>query len=78
MTPYSLDIFESQLYWTSKDKGEVWIQDKFGRDEKEKLLIVNPWLTQVRIFHQWRYNQSGSHQPYFKLMAIVFLENGGG
>uniref|UniRef100_A0A8C6B9V0 Low-density lipoprotein receptor-related protein 2 n=1 Tax=Monodon monoceros TaxID=40151 RepID=A0A8C6B9V0_MONMO len=58
MTPYSLDIFESQLYWSSKDKGEVWIQDKFGRDEKEKLLIVNPWLTQVRIFHQWRYNQS--------------------
>ena len=77
MNPYSLDIFESQLYWTSKDKGEVWIQDKFGRNKKEKLLTVNPWLTQVRVFHQRKYNHSGSHKPYFKLMAIVFLENGG-
>uniref|UniRef100_A0A8D1CWI3 Low-density lipoprotein receptor-related protein 2 n=1 Tax=Sus scrofa TaxID=9823 RepID=A0A8D1CWI3_PIG len=58
MNPYSLDIFESQLYWISKDKGEIWVQDKFERDRKEKLLIVNPWLTQVRIFHQRRYNQS--------------------
>uniref|UniRef100_A0A452F8B2 Low-density lipoprotein receptor-related protein 2 n=1 Tax=Capra hircus TaxID=9925 RepID=A0A452F8B2_CAPHI len=58
VNPYSLDIFESQLYWTSKDKGEVWIQDKFGRNKKEKLLTVNPWLTQVRVFHQWKYNHS--------------------
>ncbi|XP_043344111.1 low-density lipoprotein receptor-related protein 2 isoform X2 [Cervus canadensis] len=58
VNPYSLDIFESQLYWTSKDKGEVWIQDKFGRNKKEKLLTVNPWLTQVRVFHQRKYNHS--------------------
>ncbi|XP_037704852.1 low-density lipoprotein receptor-related protein 2 isoform X2 [Choloepus didactylus] len=56
--PYSLDIFESQLYWVSKGKGEVWKEDKFGKEQKVKVLTVNPWLTQVRIFHQHRYNQS--------------------
>ncbi|XP_059560178.1 low-density lipoprotein receptor-related protein 2 [Myotis daubentonii] len=56
--PYSLDIFEGQLYWVSKDKGEVWTQDKFGQDKKEKMMTVSPWLTQVRVLHQHRYNQS--------------------
>ncbi|XP_021094201.1 low-density lipoprotein receptor-related protein 2 isoform X1 [Heterocephalus glaber] len=58
MKPYSLDIFEDQLYWVSKEKGEVWKQNKFGQGVKEKMLVVNPWLTQVRIFHQHRYNLS--------------------
>ncbi|XP_037379377.1 low-density lipoprotein receptor-related protein 2 [Talpa occidentalis] len=58
VSPYSLDIFESQLYWVSKDKGEIWMQDKFGREEKERLMIMSPWLTQARIFHQYRYNLS--------------------
>lgn len=60
MDPYSLDIFEGRLYWVSKEKGEVWTQDKFGQDKKEKMLTVSPWLTQVRVFHQHRYNQSGT------------------
>ncbi|KAI5929752.1 Low-density lipoprotein receptor-related protein 2 [Manis javanica] len=58
MSPYSLDIFEGLLYWISKDKGEIWKQDKFGQEEKEKMLVVNPWLTQARIFHQHRYDRS--------------------
>ncbi|KAK2501683.1 hypothetical protein MC885_006518, partial [Smutsia gigantea] len=58
MSPYSLDIFEGLLYWISKDKGEIWKQDKFGQEEKEKILVVNPWLTQARIFHQHRYDRS--------------------
>nr|XP_012637337.1 low-density lipoprotein receptor-related protein 2 [Microcebus murinus] len=56
--PYNLDIFEDQLYWISREKGEVWKQDKFGQGQKEKMLVVNPWLTQVRIFHQRRYDRS--------------------
>ncbi|KAK2503278.1 hypothetical protein MC885_002248 [Smutsia gigantea] len=59
MSPYSLDIFESLLFWISKDKEEIWKQDKFGQEEKEKILVVNPWLTQARIFRQHRYNRSG-------------------
>lgn len=60
MRPFSLDIFEDQLYWVAKEKGEVWRQNKFGRGNKAKVLVVNPWLTQVRVFHQLRYNQSGN------------------
>lgn len=63
MKPFSLDIFEDKLYWVAKEKGEVWRQNKFGKENKEKVLVVNPWLTQVRIFHQLRYNQSGEYQP---------------
>ncbi|XP_014344907.1 low-density lipoprotein receptor-related protein 2a [Latimeria chalumnae] len=55
--PYSLDAFEGHLYWTTKEKGEVWKKNKFGKGEKVKLLTINPWLTQVRIYHQSRYNQ---------------------
>uniref|UniRef100_A0A8C4XVC9 Low-density lipoprotein receptor-related protein 2 n=1 Tax=Falco tinnunculus TaxID=100819 RepID=A0A8C4XVC9_FALTI len=56
--PYSLDVFEGHLYWIAKERGEVWKKDKFGNGEKVKVLTVNPWLTQVRIYHQHRYNQS--------------------
>eukprot|EP00079_Xenopus_tropicalis_P011186 XP_002936802.2 PREDICTED: low-density lipoprotein receptor-related protein 2 isoform X2 [Xenopus tropicalis] len=56
--PYSLDVFEGHLYWTTKEKGEVWKKDKFGTGQKVKVLTVNPWLTQVRIYHGHRYNHS--------------------
>lgn len=72
--PYSLDIFEDQLYWVAKENGEVWKQDKFGKGEKEKMLVVNPWLTQVRIFHQLRYNKSGNHQLWH-YDALNYLES---
>jgi low density lipoprotein-related protein 2 len=29
--PVSLDVFESQLYWVTRDSGELFTQDKFGR-----------------------------------------------
>nr|XP_006135845.1 low-density lipoprotein receptor-related protein 2 isoform X1 [Pelodiscus sinensis] len=57
-SPYSLDVFEGHLYWISKERGEIWKEDKFGNGEKVKVLTVNPWLTQVRIYHQHRYNLS--------------------
>ncbi|KGL73134.1 Low-density lipoprotein receptor-related protein 2, partial [Tinamus guttatus] len=57
-SPYNLDVFEGHLYWIAKERGEVWKKDKFGSGEKIKVLTVNPWLTQVRIYHQHRYNQS--------------------
>uniref|UniRef100_A0A0S7EG31 LRP2 n=1 Tax=Poeciliopsis prolifica TaxID=188132 RepID=A0A0S7EG31_9TELE len=57
--PYSLDVFEGNVYWTTKDKGEVWKTNKFGQGNKVKVLTINPWLTQVRIYQQYRHNQSG-------------------
>uniref|UniRef100_A0ACB8G0Y7 Uncharacterized protein n=1 Tax=Sphaerodactylus townsendi TaxID=933632 RepID=A0ACB8G0Y7_9SAUR len=59
-SPFSLDVFEGHLYWMSKERGEVWKEDKFGKGEKIKVLTINPWLTQVRIYHQHRCNQSGN------------------
>ncbi|XP_059822369.1 low-density lipoprotein receptor-related protein 2a isoform X1 [Hypanus sabinus] len=56
--PFSLDVFENHLYWTTKENGEVWKQDKFGKGQKVKVLRVNPWLTQVRIYQESRYNHS--------------------
>lgn len=69
-SPYSLDVFEGHLYWTSKERGEVWKKDKFGNGEKVKLLTINPWLTQVRIYHQHRCNQSGND---LSLMYVLLL-----
>ncbi|XP_073701234.1 low-density lipoprotein receptor-related protein 2a [Garra rufa] len=56
--PYSLDVFEGHVYWTTKEKGEVWKKDKFGKGDKVKVLTINPWLTQVRIYQQHRHNHS--------------------
>lgn len=60
--PYSLDLFEGHVYWTTKVRGEVWKADKFGKGDKVKVLTINPWLTQVRIYHEHRYNRSGEKQ----------------
>lgn len=60
--PYSLDVFEGHVYWTTKVRGEVWKADKFGKGDKVKVLTINPWLTQVRIYHEHRYNRSGEKQ----------------
>lgn len=59
--PYSLDVFEGHVYWTTKDRGEVWRTNKFGRGHKVKVLTINPWLTQVRIYQEHRHNQSGQN-----------------
>ncbi|TWW80779.1 Low-density lipoprotein receptor-related protein 2 [Takifugu flavidus] len=56
--PYSLDVFEGHVYWSSKDKGEVWRTNKFGNGNKVKVLTINPWLTQVRIYQEHRHNQT--------------------
>lgn len=57
--PYSLDVFEGHVYWTTKERGEVWKTDKFGKGTKVKVLTINPWLTQVRIYQEHRHNHSG-------------------
>ncbi|XP_066544684.1 low-density lipoprotein receptor-related protein 2a isoform X1 [Amia ocellicauda] len=56
--PFSLDVFEGHIYWTTKERGEVWKTNKFGHGDKVKVLTINPWLTQVRIYQQHRYNRS--------------------
>nr|XP_042716703.1 low-density lipoprotein receptor-related protein 2 isoform X5 [Chrysemys picta bellii] len=76
-SPYSLDVFEGHLYWISKERGEVWKEDKFGNGEKVKVLTVNPWLTQVRIYHQHRYNQSVPNHCKDVCSHLCLLRPGG-
>lgn len=54
-------MFEGHVYWTTKDKGEVWRTNKFGKGNKVKVLTINPWLTQVRIYQEHRHNQTGQN-----------------
>lgn len=42
--PLSLDVFENNLFWVTKDTGELIKQDKFGRGIPVTLAkdLVNP------------------------------------
>lgn len=42
--PVSLDLFENQLYWLSRETGELIRQDKFGRGVPVTIAkdLVNP------------------------------------
>ncbi|KAK4336780.1 hypothetical protein RND71_043988 [Anisodus tanguticus] len=35
--PFSLELFEDQLYWVTRDTGEIFRQDKFGRGVKVRM-----------------------------------------
>lgn len=55
-----MSVFEDHVYWSTQEKGEVFRQDKFGRGVKTKLLTAGPWLTQVSVYQQQRYNSIAS------------------
>uniref|UniRef100_A0A9J8ABN9 Low density lipoprotein receptor-related protein 2a n=1 Tax=Cyprinus carpio carpio TaxID=630221 RepID=A0A9J8ABN9_CYPCA len=75
--PYSLDVFEGHVYWTTKEKGEVWKKDKFGKGDKVKVLTINPWLTQVRIYQQQRHNRSVLNPCQSVCSHLCLLRPGG-
>ncbi|XP_026327983.1 low-density lipoprotein receptor-related protein 2 isoform X3 [Hyposmocoma kahamanoa] len=56
--PISLDVFESSLYWVTRDTGELVRQDKFGRGVPFVISkdLVNP--SAVKVYHPLRYNAS--------------------
>jgi low density lipoprotein-related protein 2 len=56
--PISLDVFESDIYWATRDTGELIRQDKFGRGVQVVLQrnLVNP--SGLKIYHDLRYNTS--------------------
>lgn len=70
--PYSLDVFEGHVYWTTKEKGEVWKTNKFGKGNKVKVLTINPWLTQVRIYQEHRHNLSGESTEGIPVMFVRY------
>ncbi|XP_014481783.1 PREDICTED: low-density lipoprotein receptor-related protein 2 [Dinoponera quadriceps] len=54
--PVALDVFENNLYWTTKQTGELVRQDKFGRGVPNVIIKNLPNPGGVRIYHQLRYN----------------------
>lgn len=58
--PFSVNVFEDHVYWNTQEKGEVFRQNKFGSGPKTKLLTVGPWLTQVAVYQEQRYNSIAS------------------
>ncbi|CAH0730104.1 unnamed protein product, partial [Brenthis ino] len=56
--PLSLDVFESSLYWVTRETGELVRQDKFGRGVPFVISkdLVNP--SAVKVYHPLRYNTS--------------------
>lgn len=56
--PLSLDVFESSIYWVTRDSGEIYSMDKFGRGVPVKLPgeYANP--SSIKVFADKRYNTS--------------------
>ncbi|KAG9350070.1 hypothetical protein JZ751_026423, partial [Albula glossodonta] len=61
--PFSVSVFEDHVYWSTQEKGEVFRQDKFGKGKKTKLLTTGPWLTQVSVYQQQKYNSIAMRNP---------------
>ncbi|CAB3367800.1 Hypothetical predicted protein [Cloeon dipterum] len=58
--PVAIDVFESEIFWATKDSGELLKQDKFGRGVPVTLAkdLVNP--SGVKAYHPQRYNTSAA------------------
>ncbi|XP_037294723.1 LOW QUALITY PROTEIN: low-density lipoprotein receptor-related protein 2 [Manduca sexta] len=73
--PLSLDVFESSLYWVTRDTGELVRQDKFGRGVAFVISkdLVNP--SAVKVYHPLRYNTSAgaacARSPCSHLCLVV-------
>ncbi|KAK0162271.1 hypothetical protein PV327_008621 [Microctonus hyperodae] len=54
--PISLDIFENNLYWSTKYRGDLVKQDKFGRGVPEIIIKDIQTPGGIRLYHQLKYN----------------------
>lgn len=54
--PNGLDLFEDQLFWITRDTGEIFRQDKFGRGVKVRVKRSLEQASDLKIFHEKRYN----------------------
>uniref|UniRef100_A0A6Q2Z9A5 Low-density lipoprotein receptor-related protein 2 n=1 Tax=Esox lucius TaxID=8010 RepID=A0A6Q2Z9A5_ESOLU len=73
----ALYIGENHIYWSTQEKGEVFRQDKFGRGTKIKLLTAGPWLTQISVYQQQRYNSIRSNPCKGICSHLCLLRPGG-
>uniref|UniRef100_A0A3Q2DFF2 Low density lipoprotein receptor-related protein 2b n=1 Tax=Cyprinodon variegatus TaxID=28743 RepID=A0A3Q2DFF2_CYPVA len=75
--PFSVCVFEDHLYWSTEEKGEVFRQDKFGRGDKVKLFTAGPWLTQISVYQQQRYNSMAKNPCKGTCSHLCLLRPGG-
>ncbi|XP_044762088.1 low-density lipoprotein receptor-related protein 2 [Coccinella septempunctata] len=76
--PISLDVFESNLYWVTKDTGEILRQDKFGRGVPTSIKtdLLNP--LSVKVYNRLRYNTSiTNHCSHNACSHLCLLVPGG-
>lgn len=62
--PISIDVFESQIFWITKETGELIQQDKFGRGVQVVVQRNIPNPSSVKIYHDQRYNTSLTNACY--------------
>lgn len=63
--PTSLDIFEDSLYWLTRDSGDVWRHDKFGRGVSVKTRHGTQMSTALKIYHPLRYNTTSKQKSFY-------------
>ena len=56
--PTSIDLFEDQLFWITRDTGEIYRQDKFGRGVKVRVKRSLEQASDLKVFHDKKYNTS--------------------
>ncbi|XP_041123031.1 low-density lipoprotein receptor-related protein 2 [Polyodon spathula] len=76
--PFSVNVFENHVYWSTREKGEVFRQDKFGAGKKVKLLTAGPWLTQISVYQKQRYVSSTVKNPCKGTCSHICLLRPGG
>ncbi|XP_015909717.1 low-density lipoprotein receptor-related protein 2 isoform X1 [Parasteatoda tepidariorum] len=54
--PIALDLFEDHVYWLTRDSGEIWKHDKYGRGVKVRVRKSTENPTSVKVYHSLRYN----------------------
>ncbi|CAG0878905.1 unnamed protein product [Cyprideis torosa] len=71
--PVSLDVFESWIYWISRETGELLMMDKFGRGVPVTLQqnIQNP--LGLKVFQPIRYNTSSALMTTCKMRQCSHL-----
>ena len=63
-----MDVFENNIYWTTRRPGELVAQDKFGRGVPQTLVKRIILSAGVKVYHQLRYNLS-LHDPCFSAVC---------
>lgn len=56
--PISIDLFEDQIYWLTRETGDVYRQDKFGRGVKVRVKRALEHATDIKVLQPYKYNTS--------------------